>query len=136
VGGSFTQYNNSTENYITRLKETSYSWYNTGTNLTTSNTLALNSTIIGLGTFGYISTTTGGGGISQQSLTSSLVGLGTFGYISSSQLFSTVQSIGTGSQPSLNSTITGLGTFGYISSSQLLSTVASSKIMNIQTFVF
>jgi hypothetical protein len=42
------------------------------------------STIIGLGTFGYLSTNT---------VPSTIVGLGTFGYISSTQLQSTVTSL-------------------------------------------
>ena len=134
VGGSFTQYNSSTANYVVRLKETPYSWSNTGTNLTALNTAALNSTIVGLGTFGYISSATGTGGLSQSNLNSTIVGLGTFGYISSatgtgglsqSNLTSTIVGLGTFGYLSTNtvpSTILGLGTFGYISSSQLLST--------------
>ena len=95
------------------------------------------SSIDGLGTLGYISSSqltstvaglgTVGGGASQPSITSTITGLGTFGYISSSQLTSTVAGLGTGggvTQPYITSTIIGLGTFGYISSSQLTSTVA------------
>ena len=67
----------------------------------------VNSTIIGLGTFGYISSASGGG-IAPIDLYSTVIGLGTVGYISSSQLTSTLR---------------GLGTVGYISSSQLTSTV-------------
>ena len=64
------------------------------------------STVIGLGTAGYISS-------SQllSSVTGLVTGLGTTGYISSSQLLSSVRGL-----------VTGLGTTGYISSSQLLST--------------
>jgi hypothetical protein len=53
----------------------------------------LTSTVIGLGTVGYISTAGGGGGVSQADLTSSIIGLGTTGYVSTpgaNGLFSTV----------------------------------------------
>ena len=99
----------------------------------------LQSTVEGLGTAGYISTSqlfstvsgigTGGGGLSPSQLISTTEGLGTAGYISTSQLFSTVAGIGTGgggglSPSQLISTTEGLGTAGYISTSQLFSTVA------------
>ena len=62
-------------------------------------------------------------------LQSTVVGLGTAGYISTSQLFSTVAGIGTGGSGGLTSnqlisTVDGLGAAGYISSSQLISTSA------------
>ena len=60
----------------------------------------------------------------QTSLQSTVLGLGTLGYISSSQLQSTVSGVGSITQSYLTSTTTGLGTIGYISSSQLTSTVA------------
>ena len=109
----------------------------------------LTSTVIGLGTAGYISTASGGvavlpGGLVSTAnltnlistsffdsqLTSTVIGLGTVGYISSSQLLSTsaglvelIQNPPGGVTPeNLISTVTGLGTVGYISSSQLLST--------------
>ena len=64
------------------------------------NLLSTFSTVLGLGTLGYVSST---------QLTSTTQGLGTIGYISTTQL---------------TSTIAGLGTFGYISTAQLISTVA------------
>ena len=95
-------------------------------NLNAISSLSLQSTVRGLGSIGYISSTqltsTVTGLINtaapinylstistvQSTITSSLIGLGTLGYISSTQLQSTVR---------------GLGTIGYISSSQLTSTV-------------
>ena len=56
-----------------------------------------------------------------KNINSSIVGLGTLGYISSTQLFSTTT--GLVDHAELNSSITGLGTLGYISSTQLFSTV-------------
>ena len=123
----------------------------------------LQSTVIGLGTAGYISSfASAGPGVSSlfgvvssglstvaqftsntsnyflpalsnnysTNLQSTVIGLGTAGYISTSQLFSTVAGIGTGGGGSgitpnqLISTTEGLGTAGYISTSQLLSTSA------------
>ena len=90
------------------------------------------STVKGLGTVGYLSTT----GANQTSLNSSIQGLGTLGFISSISsiqptLNSTLIGLGTlgfissigANQTSLNSSIEGLGSLGYISSSQLTSTV-------------
>ena len=109
----------------------------------------LTSTVIGLGTAGYISTASGGvavlpGGLVSTAnltnlistsffdtqLTSTVIGLGSADYISSSQLLSTsfglvalIQNPPGGVTPeNLTSTVIGLGTVGYISSSQLLST--------------
>lgn len=65
------------------------------------------STVAGLGSIGYISTS---GFIS--SLRSTVAGLGTIGYISSSQLYSTIDSV-------VPSTVEGLGTSGYVSTSYL-----------------
>jgi len=100
-------------------------------------TLGLNSTIQGLGTFGYLSTaiTNLSSIISTPQLTSSLEGLGTLGYlssipstfISSAALFSSLEGLGTlgylSSIPStfissaaLFSSLEGLGTLGYLSS--------------------
>ena len=111
----------------------------------------LTSTVIGLGTAGYISTASGGvavlpgGLVSTANLTnlistsffdtqliSTVIGLGSADYISSSQLLSTsaglvelIQNPPGGVTPeNLTSTVIGLGTVGYISSSQLLSTSA------------
>jgi len=99
--------------------------------ISTASTLALQnqgniqstfSTVLGLGTLGYVSST---------QLFSTVTGLGTLGYISSQQLISTVQglgSIGYISSQQLQSTVQGLGTLGYISTSYtnllLQSTVA------------
>jgi hypothetical protein len=69
----------------------------------------INSTVVGLGTAGYISSL---------SLNSTVVGLGTAGYVSSLDLFSTTTGIG----QQINSTVIGLGTAGYISSLDLFST--------------
>jgi hypothetical protein len=91
-----------------------------GVGVTSTN---LTSSIIGLGTVGYIS--------SFNPLYSTVRGLGTAGYISSGQLFST--SIGLTAQiaagggggittANLTSTIVGLGSAGYISTGQLFST--------------
>ena len=82
------------------------------------NLLSTFSTVLGLGTLGYVSST---------QLTSTTQGLGTIGYISTTQLTSTIQGLGTIgyiSTAQLISTVAGLGTFGYISTSQLISTVA------------
>ena len=68
------------------------------------------STVIGLGTAGYVSTS-----FLNAALTSTTVGLGTAGYISSSFL-----------NTALTSTTVGLGTLGYISSSFLNAVVTSS----------
>ena len=91
-----------------------------GVGVTSTN---LTSSIIGLGTVGYIS--------SFNPLYSTVRGLGTAGYISSGQLFST--SIGLTAQiaagggggittANLTSSVAGLGTAGYISTGQLFST--------------
>jgi hypothetical protein len=89
----------------------------------------LQSTIIGLGTLGYLSSavTNLSSIISTPQLTSSLQGLGSIGYISSTQLTSTAQGlttyINTFIDPlELASSITGLGTVQFISSIGLLST--------------
>lgn len=82
---------------------------------------AVISTTIGLGTLGYVSSAVLTGPI-----TSTIEGLGTFGYISSTQLISTVDGLGSVfyiSSSQLASTVEGLATSSYISSSQLLSTV-------------
>ena len=106
-------------------------------------TLSLQSTVQGLGSFGYISssqlfsTVTGLGGtpvvlsnlVSTSLLASTVASLGTLGYISTLSLQSTIQgltanlgSAGYISSFSLQSTVNALGSLGYISSSQLLST--------------
>ena len=75
------------------------------------NLLSTFSTVLGLGTLGYVSST---------QLTSTTQGLGTIGYISTTQLTSTIQGLGTIgyiSTAQLISTIAGLGTLGYISTS-------------------
>ena len=75
------------------------------------NLLSTFSTVLGLGTLGYVSST---------QLTSTTQGLGTIGYISTTQLTSTIQGLGTIgyiSTAQLISTVAGLGTLGYISTS-------------------
>ena len=105
--------------------------------ISTASTLALQnqgnlvstfSTILGLGTLGYVSST---------QLFSTVAGLGSIGYISSQQLFSTVQGLGTSGYVStsysdnlLQSTVKGvndtLGSYGYISSQTLTLTLQST----------
>jgi len=91
----------------------------------------LTSTVAGLGSAGYISTTqllsTSAGLVNPLQLTSTVAGLGQAGYVSSTQLLST--SLGLViyinsfiDPPELASTVTGLGSAGYVSSTQLLST--------------
>ena len=88
----------------------------------------LPSTVTGLGSAGYVSTTT-----LQKSLMSTVTGLGSASYISTATfdflIGSTIEGLGTYGYLSsgvilepLKSTIIGLGTIGYISSSQLTST--------------
>ena len=104
----------------------------------------LPSTVNGLGTMGYISssqlisTTTGLINslgsleyVSSTQLISTVTGLGTSGYISSTQLTSTIQGLGSAGYLSsgivlgpIVSTVTGLGSAGYVSSTQLASTVS------------
>lgn len=112
--------------------------------LNTSNVVVhpnLVSTVVGLGTAGYISSaqltsTTSGlytyisSFVDPTELTSTVIGLGSAGFISSlgltSILTSTVQGLGTAaylSSPQLMSTVQGLGTAGYVSSIQLTSTI-------------
>ena len=114
-------------------------------------TLGLNSTIQGLGTFGYLSTaiTNLSSIISTPQLTSSLEGLGTLGYlssipstfISSAALFSSLEGLGTlgylSSIPStfissaaLFSSLEGLGTLGYVSTSIYNDAWIQSNLIN------
>ena len=110
------------------------------------NLLSTFSTVLGLGTLGYVSSTqltstTQGlgtiGYISTTQLTSTIAGLGTFGYISTAQLISTVAGLGTLGYIStsftnniLQSTVTGinnnLGSLGYVSSSTLEASIQST----------
>jgi hypothetical protein len=135
------QFTSNTSNYFLPALSNNYS-----TNL--------ESTVIGLGTAGYISTSQlfstvagigagGGGGITPNQLISTTEGLGTAGYISSSQLFSTVAGIGTGggggiTPNQLISTTEGLGTAGYVSSLINVSLVSTLNLnvctINGQTF--
>jgi hypothetical protein len=74
--------------------------------------IQLASSITGLGSAGYVSTT---------SLYSTVAGLATAGYVSSATLAKTVEGLGTTgyiSTTSLYSTVIGLGTAGYVSSAQ------------------
>ncbi len=82
---------------------------------------SLISTSVGLGTLGYVSSAVITGPI-----TSTIEGLGTLGYVSSTQLASTVQGLGSAfylSTGHLTSTVEGLGSSSYISTAQLVSTV-------------
>ena len=87
----------------------------------------INSSITGLGSLGYISSSQLVSSISGISnyieplLTSSLTGLGSLGYISSSQLVSTT--LGLVDHAELNSSLTGLGSFGYLSSFNSISSL-------------
>jgi hypothetical protein len=90
------------------------------------NTSTMNSTLMGLGTAGYISTasltsTVAGISLNSASLTSTVEGLGSAGYISTASLTSTVAGISLNSA-SLTSTVTGLGSASYISTASLTST--------------
>lgn len=98
---------------------------------------SLTSTIAGLGSAGYISSSQffstidnlGGNGyryINTSNLGSTLIGLATYGYVSTGQLASTTNGLTTAGfvkDTNLASTVEGLATAGYISSSQLFSTV-------------
>jgi hypothetical protein len=105
----------------------------------------IQSTVIGLGATGYVSSLVNLSIVSTLTLNvstingqtfggpiqSTVIGLATTGYISSTQLTSTVaniqSSLGAGgvTQPQLASTFVGLASGGYISSSQLFSSIAS-----------
>jgi len=88
------------------------------------------STVAGLGSAGYISSSqllSSVAGLSlatENAFTSTVTGLGTAGYVSSSQLLSSIAGINNVIGPALGSTMIGLGSAGYVSSSQLLSSVA------------
>jgi len=108
-------------------------------------TSQLISSIEGLGTYGYISSPTLISSI-ETGLVSTVIGLGTVGYISTPSLISsvekglvsTVTGLGTAgylSTTSLYSSIAGLGTAGYISSSQLISTVAGIGLGGVTKIV-
>ena len=79
------------------------------------------STVEGLGTLGYLSS-----GVVQGPINSTVIGLGTVGYISSSQLLSSLTSLGSlgyVSSSQLTSSLLDLTALGYISSSQLTSSI-------------
>ena len=81
------------------------------------------STVQGLGSAGYLSSA-----VVEAPIQSTVIGLGTIGYISSSQLLSSLTGIGSLgyiSSSQLISSIVGLGTAGYISSSQLFSSLST-----------
>jgi hypothetical protein len=94
----------------------------------------LTSTIIGLGTAGFVSSL----GLTF-AVASTAQGLGTFGYTSTSQLLSTslglYQEIQNSpaniKQSNLTSTIIGLGTFGYISTVVFGSIISTGNIANL-----
>lgn len=76
------------------------------------------STVEGLGTIGYLSTTTSGYATNND-VASTVQGLATYGYISSASFFSTLNNLGSldfVSSASLTSSLVGLGTMRYISS--------------------
>jgi len=79
------------------------------------------STIDGLGTLGYLSSA-----VVQGPINSTVIGLGTVGYISSSQLLSSLTGLGSldyVSSSQLTSSLLDLTALGYISSSQLTSSI-------------
>jgi hypothetical protein len=92
---------------------------------------ALTSTVEGLGTYGFISSS---------QLFSTVTGLGTFGYISSSDgLFSSIKGLGSMgyissgtleviSTPQLTSSLQGLGSMGYLSSLSLSSIISTPQL--------
>ena len=89
--------------------------------------LQLTSTVIGLGTLGYISSAGGGGDVTNLQLTSTVEGLGTLGYISSAG-----GGGGDVTNLQLTSTVIGLGTVGYISSLSSLNSLNSIKASTIE----
>ena len=98
----------------------------------------LTSTIVGLGTSGFVSTL----GLTYN-VASTAAGLGTLGYTSTSQLLSTTvgtfaqinTSIGTTVQPQFASTVAGLGTAGYISTASLTSSLVGTKFSGSTIFL-
>ena len=79
------------------------------------------------GNYSHVQTTLGTGAVLNTSLASTLIGLGTFGYVSTLSLVSTTRALQTSgflSSPNLLSTVGGLGSIGYISSATLVSTTA------------
>ena len=125
-----------------------------GFTYTSSAAIFLPSTVIGLGTSGYLSsaslgpylasTNTGLGTVGFVStsffnakIASTIEGLGTFGYLSSAIVTGPIASSLTGlgtlgyvSSSQLTSSLVGLGTLGFISSSQLVSTVTGLGSIN------
>ena len=67
------------------------------------------------------------GGIALPTLVSSIEGLGTFQYISSTQLISSIEGLGLMGNLQLTSSIEGLGSIGYLSSFNVLSTLNMSS---------
>jgi len=109
------------------------------------------STAIGLGTLGYLSSLNNVSTISTlninvctingqtiaQPIQSTAIGLATLGYVSSTQLTSSVvglATLGYVSSTQLTSSLTGLATLGYISTSQLNSTVSGLIITAAAAF--
>jgi hypothetical protein len=113
---------------------------------------SLTSTVIGLGTVGYISTAqltstskglydqiqSGGSGITNDNLVSTVVGLGTIGYVSTSALVNLVSTANlvnlvstTYLTSQLTSTVVGLGTIGYVSSASLINLVSTANLINL-----
>jgi hypothetical protein len=89
----------------------------------------INSSIIGLGSSGYVSTASLLSTVSASGslFASTVAGLGTAGYISTASLFSTVA----GSGPLFASTVAGLGTVGYISSAGVSQSNVTSSINSL-----
>jgi len=101
----------------------------------------ITSSLIGLGTMGYVSTsqllsTSYGlsvGGIGGTSLTSTVIGLGSAGYVSTSQLLSTSYGLSAGGigGTALTSTVLGLGSAGYVSSASLRSIISTANLVGL-----
>jgi hypothetical protein len=100
------------------------------------------STVIGLGTAGYLSTA-----VIQPTVNSTIQGLGSLGFLSTGatqpSLNSTIEGLGSigflstgATQPSLNSTIEGLGSLGFLSSISSLQPSLNSTLLGLGTLGF
>ena len=83
----------------------------------------------------FVSTVLGLEYVSSTGLQSTVAGLGTFGYISLSQLTSTTLNLETSLSNSITSTIVGLGSLNYISIAQMISTVGGFSNVNESNLV-
>jgi len=88
--------------------------------------LNLISTVQGLGTAGYLSTG-GGGGLSQANLTSTVVGLGSVGYLSS------IPAVLTASALLVSSAVISTATIGIMSSMVTIASTVTANIINTST---